>query len=1417
MPQTSDRARPGNVSYAGYEYQIEVTAWLALDLLMSRGIAEEISIEDPSCEDVEAIVTQQDAAGDAGKGRPFSIQIKSRSTGPWTSADFIKVLTGEKAGANGDTSAAGAVVDAKDASATAAGADAVESPSADGQERSKPGPAKRDRPLAMLKTDATREYVFVTDGAVEKSLLRHVVAQVGDASGASTLPGSTGRDLSKEEKAAIAGRIAILPGLPRELVAARTADLLRRIGHVPLVRHVSCKAELVETVRKRLLGADATPLRRVEVEEIMRRHDGSLTFTAQMDRYVAPKCLPTIEDVLATRHAVIIVGPSGTGKTMTAEVLEARFRDAGVGFESVTKEGGLEAVAAKLNSPHPVVFHLRDPWGSLRFLPASRPWTEALVKLLRSAKPDKKFLVTTRSDVLHEAGGLTGGLAPYIVPIEPEDYDVEARSTIYDNYAAGLTGPARDLASRFRERAMRTLRKPFEVDRFFANLTLAAKGRCRFDDLVRKSQGEAIAQVVEQQILASDDPANAVAATSIVWSLATALGSVPTETVAAVRRRMSRLDRSFKVEVVGFVATMIQARNLRAAAGSIAMAHPQVEDGFRRVMTGNVVEAEAALALLVRALVDLDPEGRSGLGMKTANDLRAQLPGLESIELDLEPAVTEALDRDLETAVLQADEADFTHALDRLALLAGDALPTARFARLLRSKRRQTSRGYGMFWTLPAGAVEGAASLGSHKGCQDIARRMIADALPSTSTSYNGQLVALLHAIDTDIEKVFIKAITCASIERFSNPRNLRVVVEGALAGANPPYDRVIATFLVAQRSVDARHDELAEGLRQAREEVLDEAHGRHLFDEAHDESLVIDEGFLEAVAIFRRREGFKRLAAHPEKRGIFRHWVVVAKDGDPPASALEIATLLSLASSEDEMAAVWRAVAKASTPETQRLLLAEMGTPGSARTLRHARLAAFMAFEGAAWRQALISLATADAIGDARVVEIALDLAAMRRSDEDDEADAPLTGTESLLDSLPSRLSALVRLVLTPGEARRAADGARDDGEGAASELAATILTDVAPDLGAAILTAMPAAANGDVLERYATGADVEAAVAALCATAVRTDAAGGERLSKALDHGSMLVRQTALTLLLPGASDPQERSRLSRKAAGDESSRVRLTFARAMKDRGWLEARGELCNLLKDNRDFADMYAGEDGSDFEVARAAAEALSAQPDLAPGQMEALRSAVDHPTDDAEVAYAALRALETRPGYEIGRWLSRVANRRQGVAARESDRTVGLAWEAYLALARRGEAGLPLEDAFDLDELVSASAGVGSDIATAALLAASTNLDAERLERLMDVLAEDARALLVVAVMFIRSSALRERVATRLEPERRMGDKIAAVIHSARGDTGDEAAAVSALADRAEFEDWARRLGGHPAAIRLRSMFDDLGLWPPLG
>lgn len=56
--QEDEGGGSGGYSIAGYEYQIDVSIWLALDLVLANRLAQELVLEPASEEDIEANLTE---------------------------------------------------------------------------------------------------------------------------------------------------------------------------------------------------------------------------------------------------------------------------------------------------------------------------------------------------------------------------------------------------------------------------------------------------------------------------------------------------------------------------------------------------------------------------------------------------------------------------------------------------------------------------------------------------------------------------------------------------------------------------------------------------------------------------------------------------------------------------------------------------------------------------------------------------------------------------------------------------------------------------------------------------------------------------------------------------------------------------------------------------------------------------------------------------------------------------------------------------------------------------------------------------------------------------------------------------------------------------------------------------------------
>ena len=263
------RRKAGNPGFAGYEYQIEVTIWVALDLMLAKNATTEVMIEPRSDEDLEAAVQDSGAASlgltAVSERLDLIVQAKTRSGSPWSTSAIADVLLGKEA----DESGAG---------------------------------SKRTRPLDMLQAAQERRYIFVTNEASAEGLRPHEGKHLFDFPEVDELPPHSREGFDAKAQALLAPRILLLTGITREVLTGRIGRLLSQHGHVPSSQHQACLRDLRDAVRKRIEGEEDGRWRRSELLDVLVRHGGSVAPTRDMDHYVRPSSFEAIKERL---HKII--------------------------------------------------------------------------------------------------------------------------------------------------------------------------------------------------------------------------------------------------------------------------------------------------------------------------------------------------------------------------------------------------------------------------------------------------------------------------------------------------------------------------------------------------------------------------------------------------------------------------------------------------------------------------------------------------------------------------------------------------------------------------------------------------------------------------------------------------------------------------------------------------------------------------------------------------------------------------------------------------------------------------------------------------------------------------------------------------------------------------------------------------------
>lgn len=1195
-PPARSRVSPGNPGYAGYEYQIEVTVWVALDLLLAKGATNEVVIEPRSDEDLEAAVKDPSTASlgltAEGERLDLILQAKTRSGSPWSTAAITDVLLG------------------KDADQTDKG-------------------SKRSRPLEMLQAASQRRYVFVTNEASAEGLRPHEGEHLFDFPEVDELPPHSRGGYDATAQAALAPRILLLTGVTREVLAARISALLSQHGHVPASKHADCLRDLRDAVRQRIQGANEGRWKRSELLDVLVRHGGSVAPTRDMDHYVRPRSFDAIKDRLDTSHAAVIVGPSGTGKTLTADILELDLRRGTPPFDVVGEEHGPGHVRHHLTRSDPVLFHLRDPWGGNRLTPGADRWSGELPKLLDSAGPGRKFLITSRSDVLQSAGHeLMKDLQPYVVSIEVEDYGPARLGEIYDGIAADLTGHARGLAGQHRDRALGELTRPYEIKRFLVALSRENGEKPRkIDKILADSQIEAISKVIADQIAPFGlDGAESAA---VIWAMLNARGAVARDVFAKLGRRLRAADPALRPDIEGLIDFLVAGQNLRRDGAALSFHHPRVEDGLRLTFMRRARDAEHTLSTVVDVLVGWD-HGSEDWGLETGLGVLRAAARIEDLHLDLSDPTQERLDAHLEAVALSADKrTDFERALRDLERFGSPDHVPSRLARILIEGGPETDAPvFRERWRTPQVSDEEIAVLRSDGRTKTLIDRFVREVLPFAHREYHPELVALLGRIGTDLHDAFWDALD--SVAGPGGPHeNISVIVTGALSAEIPDYDRAIARFARSEAEADTWLEGFANDTYQAEEHAVDADAADHIIEEPGEQYFNAHQGMKVVVKLRRARDGIDWIVDSPHRKLlIYALAELVAENRRSPKLA-ELEFLLKHAEDWNHDQA-WRAVQQHWNDGLGEFLLAELARYDLESVSHRQRLVEIAAVHSGTGDPVPDLLKVCGSASSERRLEIIYDVIATRLDDD------PMGK-----DGIAVRRARADRLVQHLGEAERGlADGLIDILTGGEIRAAASALPEPARSLMPSILHNCSIDLAGP-LACLAGAADMNIAVAAerLLST---DDARDGQvaiqalqiangvdlrtSLRRALAHKRYDVRRKALRALVPDATPDERKDLIS--VAGDDSADMRLAFARLMQEHRWPDAIEPLIELLADTRNFGShLPMGGAWSRFSVARAAAQALGAYEGLPVSAIDALLDAACAHSADPFVACAALSAL----------------------------------------------------------------------------------------------------------------------------------------------------------------------------------------------
>jgi hypothetical protein len=463
--------------------------------------------------------------------------------------------------------------------------------------------------------DPNIRYLLITNADVDGRARGVRVKDLGDWPSAADMPSA----IAKQLPVSAPGRVAVLASMDTEKVKSRIEKLLTTRFRVPWPRVDACRDALGNDALQRMCGAAQGLWTRAEIEAVIVAHGGYVGDSDALEGFVPPTNWADMKEALATRHAVILVGPSGTGKTRAAKALVAELRGELPGLTCVDVRGGPEKVLGDLHKP-PVAFDIEDPWGRFRLEPTSVPWNDAINELLNTARPDRKFIITSRSDVLRESGprSLT---EKWLIRLDEENYRTEERGHLFENRLPGLPRALQLSALQFRKEAIDRLTTPLELQRYFDVLNDGLRPDEYEKQYIERCLTEAHQGSLESSILNNVRKCQDWRWAAVVWGLFKARARQSFTVLPSIQSGLTKRDREFEDGLEPYVNFLVAGHNLRQTESSLAYYHPRVELGLEQALNEKPELSSRTIRYLVEILIAQDARHSGDWGREGAAHL----------------------------------------------------------------------------------------------------------------------------------------------------------------------------------------------------------------------------------------------------------------------------------------------------------------------------------------------------------------------------------------------------------------------------------------------------------------------------------------------------------------------------------------------------------------------------------------------------------------------------------------------------------------------------------------------------------------------------------------------------------------------------------------------------------------------------
>jgi len=1163
---STNESGAGSASLAGYEYQIDVSIWLALDLVLISRLTDELVLEPASQEDLEATLS------DAEPGRLVShvpmtgytliVQAKRRGGDAWTPTTLKSLL--------------------------------------------KHGSDTRISATERLKNVGAR-YLLVTSAGINGDARKLNRRQAGSWPKPNAMPNVIAKGIDHD----ISGRVAVIANQDDERLRGDIDRLLSEGCRVPNARLAACRSKLREEARSRIARAGGGRWRRQDIETIIREHEGYLASAPELEHYVHPNNWGDLRGTMAKESAAIIIGQSGTGKTLATKMLYDELRKVTPGLTRVPIRLGPSQLRDD-TTPPPVLYDIEDPWGRFDFDPNSRPWNDQLGDFLASARPDRMIIATSRLDVV-QAAGVLPTIKPWVVGLEVENYGKVARQKLYRSRIDSLPRDLRPLARGSERQVLDNLATPLEIQKFFDALrTQDREGLKNPPGFVGTAIDRAHQDSIELTVIEQIEGRRDVPAAAVLWALLAANDKVTRSVLREIEDGLADIDAAMERGVSPFVDFFVAARNFRQSDGGIVTYyHPRVEAGITRALEKNRQTVRRTLRQLIDLLVSAD-----GPGEEWGAGAAARILSRARTQFTVNPTDSAALKIDawLEARVASGGK-DFGEHLELAASAGSMASNAAEVARFL-LHRPDRSFGGLLSWGRQKKDVDWYNARAANPATKPLVETFIRAILPQDRVHYPVSLADELARLSSGLTPAFLDAATEAV--HYGYIASDDVIAHGALndiEGFEAIVDSAVTVLTPSEkelREADETHLDIVN-------DVYSDDYAQHISE--NDDGYTASEFLKAYVGRVRRERGWQFIAQHRHAEKLRSYWLRALAEEAPEGRVNrdELAGAFQAAYGTKDEDDLWVALLKQWDPQYGQALAARLVEGSSDGGVEQAALTCLIEHDPNVLSAIIADLVDRGAIS--RLVGLSSGIAYLRRGRSRNGAEQ-VAAAEAATAQLPEPFAEIceAEMALAKEEVPILSSAARD------------VLASI-PDPSDAVrilrLELHPSnvlSVEGDI--RWGLDASDDSATAVLAVEAAIRENMTSE-VEGALDHRFAYVAARALTSIATPLSAPLP-SRLL-KLADHRASPVRRALVDVLKAKPNRAHQAALIQLAGDQWSKNTMHYGQDSDDYPIAQTAVNALA---DVAPlgGADDEAVFAIAIDTSDPDVRNAIFQLLAKTGG-----------------------------------------------------------------------------------------------------------------------------------------------------------------------------------------